>query len=91
MHLRKLFQNVIGLLLLVATGAAAAPQGYGFTSVAAGNRHYLAIREDSTLWAWGGNTHGQLGNGTTSTVSQNDPVQIGVDQKWSTVSAGANY
>lgn len=31
--------------------------------VAAGYDHSLAVRSDGTLWAWGANDHGQVGNG----------------------------
>jgi len=34
--------------------------------VAAGNIHSLALRADGTVWSWGYNGFGQLGNGTTS-------------------------
>ena len=36
--------------------------------------HTLAIKSDGTVWAWGLNTSGQLGNGTTSPTSF--PVQV---------------
>ena len=32
--------------------------------VSAGNLHTLALQSDGTLWAWGSNQHGQIGNGT---------------------------
>ena len=34
------------------------------TSVAAGQNFSLALRNDGTVWAWGDNAHGQLGDGT---------------------------
>jgi len=36
--------------------------------------HSLAIRTDGTLWAWGSNSYGQLGDGTTTT--RTTPVQV---------------
>ncbi len=41
----------------------------GLTEVmqlAAGDRHTLAVRRDGSLWAWGYNGYGQLGDGTVS-------------------------
>lgn len=42
--------------------------------VAAGFNHTCAIREDSTLWCWGRNAFGQLGDASTTTRS--DPKQV---------------
>ncbi|MCC6627279.1 MAG: hypothetical protein IT340_07740 [Chloroflexi bacterium] len=52
-----------------------APSGAGFldgivairTGVAAGEVFSLALKADGTVFAWGGNTYGQLGDGTTTT------------------------
>jgi alpha-tubulin suppressor-like RCC1 family protein len=38
-------------------------------AVAAGGSHNLALRNDGTVWAWGVNLFGQLGNGTPGTGS----------------------
>lgn len=38
----------------------------GITQVAAGWDHSLALSSDGTVWAWGNNTAGELGNGTTA-------------------------
>lgn len=51
-----------------------------------GAAHFAAIKEDGTLWTWGSNQYGQLGDGTT--VDKSSPVQIGTDNDWSTVIAG---
>jgi alpha-tubulin suppressor-like RCC1 family protein len=56
--------------------------------ISAGSGHSLAIRSDDTLWAWGDNRDGQLGDGTT--ISKSTPVQIG-SGKWLTVSAGSTH
>lgn len=37
----------------------------GAVDVAAGGRHSLAVLSNGTVWSWGLNDHGQLGDGTT--------------------------
>ncbi len=56
---------------------------------ASGSGHVLAIRTDGSLWAWGANDRGQLGNGTT--VGSNAPIQINNVQRWVEVAAGTNF
>ncbi|MBU2602727.1 MAG: hypothetical protein KKA32_11285 [Actinobacteria bacterium] len=53
--------------------------------MSAGSDHSLAVRLDGSLWAWGKNSWGQLGDGTSTTRS--DPVRI-VHKDWSAVFAG---
>jgi len=48
--------------------------------------HYASIKTDGTLWGWGLNTTGQVGN--NSTVSVTSPVQIGSDTDWQMAFAG---
>ncbi|MCL1882339.1 MAG: hypothetical protein FWF81_01110 [Defluviitaleaceae bacterium] len=43
-------------------------------AVSAGSRHPMVIRNDGSLWAWGANESGQLGDGTT--IDRNTPVRI---------------
>jgi alpha-tubulin suppressor-like RCC1 family protein len=49
-------------------------------SISAGFYHSLGIKSDGTLWAWGYNSGGALGDGTTNNT--NKPVQIGSDENW---------
>jgi len=44
------------------------------TAIAAGGYHSLALKSDGTAWAWGRNTHGEIGNGNR--VSPTIPVQV---------------
>ena len=37
---------------------------YGWTSVSAGASHIAAVRDDGSIWTWGGNRWGQLGDGS---------------------------
>ena len=59
-----------------------------WVSVSTGDHHAVAIRSDGTLWAWGENNHGQLGN--NSTTDSNTPIQIaaGAGFHWVGASAG---
>jgi alpha-tubulin suppressor-like RCC1 family protein len=57
-----------------------------WVKVSAGYFHSLALKSDGTLWAWGGNDEGQLGDGTTT--GKPYPVQIGSDNNWVSISAG---
>ncbi len=60
-----------------------------FVKIAAGGAHSLAIATNGTLWAWGQNLHGMLGDGTT--YDRHAPVQIGTDANWRAVSAGDTH
>lgn len=44
-------------------------------AIATGSHHSLALKNDGTVWAWGGNSYaGQLGDGTN--VDKTTPVQV---------------
>ena len=58
-------------------------------SISAGTFYTLAIKQDGTLWAWGINSYGQLGDGTF--MSRNIPTQIGTDANWQSISAGESH
>lgn len=46
----------------------------GITAVTAGRTYVLALKSDGTVWSWGDNRAGGLGNGTL--VSSNVPLQV---------------
>ena len=61
-----------------------------WAEVAAGGfSHTVARKTDGSLWAWGDNGAGQLGDGTT--VSKSSPVRIGTGNDWTEVAAGGYY
>lgn len=51
--------------------------------------HRLALKSDGTLWAWGGNYYGQLGDGTN--VDKENPIQIGTNSNWTSIYAGGRF
>jgi alpha-tubulin suppressor-like RCC1 family protein len=50
--------------------------------------HSFILKTDGSLWAWGGNVSGELGDGTTT--AQHTRVQIGSNE-WKQVSAGYDH
>jgi alpha-tubulin suppressor-like RCC1 family protein len=55
--------------------------------VTAGNDHAVALKADGTVWAWGANVYGQLGDGTTT--DRSSPVQVSSLSGIVAVDAGA--
>jgi len=64
-------------------------QGFNCINVSTSSGHHLAIKSNGTLWAWGDNTTGQLGDGTT--ISKTQPIQIGTDSDWTEIATGFSY
>ncbi len=66
---------------------------YGWIKVAACENHTIAIFKNKTdyytLWAWGKNEYGQLGDGTK--IDRLYPTMIGLDTIWSDISCGAYH
>jgi len=55
-------------------GQVSGMYGTGAIGIAAGDYHTVAMMIDGTVWAWGSNSNGQLGNGTTT--GSVTPVQV---------------
>ncbi len=49
----------------------------------------VGLKPNGTLWAWGENGSGQLGQGNTT--DRSSPIQIGVDTAWVGVVAGCDH
>lgn len=81
----------IGAALPAYQTFALAGAGTGFVQITASKatEFALGIRSNGTLWAWGANTNGQLGDASTTTRRQ--PVQVGAIATWRQVSAGTSH
>jgi len=82
--------NTYGGLGLGNTTKYSSPKQVGsltsWQKVTGGTAGYttLALKTDGTLWGWGANSYGQVGDGTIT--NRNSPVQIGALTTWSQLS-----
>lgn len=58
--------------------------------VSCGQAHTVAIKNDGTLWTWGYNSAGQVGNGTTN-VEPHAPMRVGTDSDWKHADCGGQH
>ncbi|MCX7570447.1 hypothetical protein OS242_10785 [Tumebacillus sp. DT12] len=64
----------------------------GVTEVSAGNEFSMALKQDGTVWAWGSDQYGVLGQGmgTTNTFYNPSPVQVLSLSQITEIAAGDN-
>lgn len=72
------------ILVLALTGAHTHAQCWN--AVQTGANHCIVLKTDGTLWTWGNNSNGQIGNGGSSDIF--NPYQVGWADDWSTVGTG---
>jgi alpha-tubulin suppressor-like RCC1 family protein len=58
----------------IGVASATTPIASGAVAIAAGERHTCAMKSDGTVWCWGYNGSGQLGDNTK--VDKSTPVQV---------------
>ena len=64
--------------------------GTNWKSIASGYLHSLAIKTDGTLWTWGHNYYGQLGDDTI--FYKSSPVQtIASGTNWKSIASGTYH
>ena len=83
----------LGNTLQLGGSTAIPEQVTGLTNVvalAAGVNHSLGLKNDGTVWAWGDNTWGQLGN-TNLATSNAVPVQVSGLVNIVAIAAGQNH
>ncbi len=57
---------IAGLFLFVAVAANGTLSASTTPQIAGGNTYTIALKSDGTVWAWGQNDYGSLGDGTTT-------------------------
>ena len=69
------------------------PLGSGrrIRAVSAGTDHSCAIPDDGSLWCWGHNQYGQIGDGSTDPRPSPTPVNLGEDRTAKAVSTGNGH
>lgn len=82
-----LFCSVVIVTFLTMTRPAAAVE----PQIAAGGSHSIALKADGSLWAWGDNESGQVGDGTSGANNFNaTPIRIGT-ATWKTIAGGDSH
>jgi hypothetical protein len=64
--------------------------GRCWKAVSSGYGHQFALETDGSLWGWGDNSWGQVGNGDPN-LYVNAPTRIDPDSHWIAVAAGGLY
>jgi alpha-tubulin suppressor-like RCC1 family protein len=62
-----------------------------WSTLAVGNTHTLALKTDGTIWSWGGNANGELGQNIATSAHRSSPVQVGTETNWAWIGAGSNH
>lgn len=62
-----------------------------FIDVSIASSSACALKKDGTVWCWGADGNGQLGNGATTTTTQSTPVKVNTINDAVQISVGNNY
>ncbi len=86
--LKHFMKKLITICITLLCGSI---QAQCYKYISSGFNGSFAIQNDGTLWGWGGNNYGQLGNGSAAWTTQNAPLQIGTDTTWESVSVAYGH
>lgn len=91
--LKKRKSTLLGLVLLLVlqTNMSAQCSTTGWEKVSQGENYSIGLKADGTIWIWGQNTYGLLGNGSAAATEIKHPTQIGTDTNWTDISTGRNF
>lgn len=87
--IRATILSLVITTLFLLTHFCALSQCSSFLTVNAGEGSSFGIRLDGSLWAWGENNHGELGDGTKT--NRFSPVHVLPGTTWKSVSAGFRH
>lgn len=83
---KKLSRLCVFCFTLICLLVSKKTEAQCWDTIVAGYDCSIAIKKDGTLWAWGDNFYGQLGNGTN--VTSFVPIQVGTANNWKQISNG---
>ncbi len=61
------------------------------TVAGGGNAFTLGLKAGGSLWAWGNNEYGQMGQGHVDSYVHGTPIQVGKDTHWAAIAAGRKH
>lgn len=76
------FENPSPQAVIGANWKAASGGGEGFT---------LGLKTDGSLWAWGNNEYGELGQGYVDSLPHYSPIPVGTAANWAAIAAGRKH
>jgi alpha-tubulin suppressor-like RCC1 family protein len=87
-HRRRAITLLVRAVLIAVSLLAGARLGLAQT-LAGGSTHTVLLKPDGTVWTWGKNSDGQLGNGTTT--QSTSPVVVSTLSNITAIAAGSYH
>lgn len=81
--------GLFGLLALMGCPHSGSNPLIGVPMLSAGGFHSVYKKADGSIYAWGDNRYGQIGDGTTENRPR--PLRVGMDSDWAAASGGRGH